>query len=281
MILFACLQRICYTILCTDVRKTGVPPIPIPEGTRRNENAERKYHKEQVRNSKMNRVYIGFKYVTDFLLAIIGVAVTAPIMLAVAIAIKAEDGGPVLFTQRRTGAGGKKFNCYKFRSMTSTDVSYDKEKRVISEDNPNVTRVGRVIRKFKLDELPQLFNVIKGDMCFIAPRPLLPVFDTDYEDWEMVKFEMRPGMTGLGQIYGNGHLSIKDRKYYDVYYVMHASLWLDIQIALKTVGVVLFGERRYLRPVSEQEYRRLKREVRRRYTVSPDTVAQLRPSSLS
>lgn len=164
--------------------------------------------------------------------------------------------------------------------MKSTDVHFDKTQPVIGDRNANLTKVGRFIRKFKIDELPQLFNVLKGDMCLIAPRPLLPVYDTDYEDWELVKFEMRPGMTGLGQVCGNGYLQIKERKYYDVYYVMHVSLWLDFKILVKTVGVVLLGEERFLRPVSEQESRKLRREVKRNYTVQPDTVAQLRPSVL-
>lgn len=224
----------------------------------------------------MNRAYIRFKYAVDFVVALLAVVVCCPLIFGVAIAIKAEDGGKVIFSQRRTGAGGKKFNCYKFRSMKSTDVSYDKHRRVIKDNNPNLTKVGKIIRKFKLDELPQLFNVLKGDMCIIGPRPLLPVFDTDYEDWEIVKFEMRPGLTGLGQVYGNGYLSIKDRKYYDVLYAMHASPWMDIKIAFKTVAVVIFGERRFLRPVTEMEYRRLKLEVFRRYTVQPDTLRELR-----
>lgn len=228
----------------------------------------------------MNRAYIKIKYVLDFLLAAAGIILFSPLMLGVAIAIKAEDGGSVIFRQTRTGVGGKKFNCYKFRSMKSENVSYDKNKRVIKDNNPNLTKVGRFIRKFKIDELPQLLNVLKGDMCFIAPRPLLPVFDGDYEDWELVKFEVRPGMTGLGQVCGNGYLDMKDRKYYDAYYALHASPWLDIKIAVKTVGVILFGEKKFLRPVSESEYRRLKCEVKRRYTVQPDTVAQLRPSTL-
>lgn len=140
----------------------------------------------------MNRAYIKIKYALDFLLAAAGIILFSPLMLGVAIAIKAEDGGSVIFRQTRTGVGGKKFNCYKFRSMKSENVSYDKNKRVIKDNNPNLTKVGRFIRKFKIDELPQLLNVLKGDMCFIAPRPLLPVFDGDYEDWELVKFEVRP-----------------------------------------------------------------------------------------
>ena len=222
----------------------------------------------------MNRAYIRFKYAADFVVALIALVLCSPLFLAVSIAIKAEDGGKVIFAQRRTGIGGKKFNCYKFRSMKSTDVSYDKHKRVIKDTNPNLTKVGKVIRKFKIDELPQLFNVLKGDMCIIGPRPLLPVFDTDYEDWEIVKFEMRPGMTGLGQVYGNGYLSIKDRKYYDVLYAMHASPLMDF----KTIAVILVGERRFLRPVSEMEYRRLKLEVLRRYTIQPETLKELRPT---
>lgn len=226
----------------------------------------------------MNRAYIRFKYAADFVVALIAVVVCLPLFIAVSIAIKAEDGGKVIFAQRRTGVGGKKFNCYKFRSMKSTDVSYDKHKRVIKDNNPNLTKVGRFIRKFKIDELPQLFNVLKGDMCIIGPRPLLPVFDTDYEDWEIVKFEMRPGMTWLGQVYGNGYLSIKDRKYYDVLYAMHASPWMDLKIVFKTIAVIIVGEKRFLRPVSDMEYRRLKLEVFRRYTVQPDTLKELRPT---
>ena len=89
---------------------------------------------------------------------------------------------------------------------------------------------------------------------------------------------MRPGMTGLGQVYGNGYLSIKDRKYYDVLYAMHASPLMDLKIIFKTIAVILVGERRFLRPVSEMEYRRLKLEVFRRYTVQPETLKQLRPT---
>ena len=229
----------------------------------------------------MNNAYIKFKYAADFLLALIGVVILSPVFIGVAIAIKAEDGGKIIFKQRRTGAGGKKFNCYKFRSMKSTQVSFDKNHPVIKDNNGNLTKVGKFIRKFKIDELPQLFNILRGDMCFIAPRPLLPVYDSDYEEWETVKFEVRPGLTGLGQVYGNGHLDMKDRKYYDVYYAMHASPWMDIKIIVKTVGVVFLGEKRFLRPVTEQEYRHLKREVKRRYTVQPETAAHLRPSTLS
>lgn len=224
----------------------------------------------------MHKAYIRLKYGVDFIFALVALVVSSPIFLAVAIAIKAEDGGEVIFKQLRTGKQGKKFFCYKFRSMKSTRVAYDKEKRVISDNNPNLTKVGRFIRKFKTDELPQLLNIIKGDMCFIAPRPLMPVFDSDYKDWELIKFEMRPGLTGLGQVNGNGHLSIEDRKYYDAYYVMHASLWLDLKIIFKTVALIFVGEKKFLRPVSDAQYARLKREIKITYSSNDIICAELK-----
>lgn len=226
----------------------------------------------------MNRAYIKFKYVADFFLALIGLIILSPLFAGAAIAIKCESKGKIILKQRRTGQYGKKFYCYKFRTMVSENIFFDKNASVIRDDNPHLTKVGKFLRKFKMDELPQLINVIKGEMCLIAPRPLLPVYDSDYEPWELVKFEIRPGITGLGQVCGNGHLDMKDRKYYDAYYAMHASFGLDIKIFFRTLGVILFGEARYLRPVNRQEYRRLKREVKRCYTVQPKTVAHLRSS---
>lgn len=224
----------------------------------------------------MNTGYIKFKYAADFIFALLGLVLLSPLLLGAAVAVKCESRGRVLLRQRRTGQYGKKFYCYKFRTMTGADIEFDKNASVIREDNPHLTKTGKFLRKFKIDELPQLVNVLKGDMCLIAPRPLLPVYDGDYEPWELVKFEIRPGITGLGQVCGNGYLTMKDRKYYDAYYAMHASLKLDIKIFFRTLGVIAFGEAKYLRPVGRQEYRRLKREVERRYTVRPKTVAHLR-----
>ena len=224
----------------------------------------------------MHRGYLYLKYTMDFCAALLAVILLSPLLLLVAAAIKLEDGGEVIFRQKRTGRGGKKFYCYKFRSMTSAKVRYNKHKRVISDQNPNVTKVGRVIRKLKIDELPQLFNILKGDMSIIGPRPLLPAFDRDYEDWEMVKFELRPGLTGLGQVRGNGYLNTYDRKYYDAYYAMHLSFGMDVKIFFKTIGVVLFGEKKFLLPVTQAQHRALRREVKRGYTVPPETRAALR-----
>lgn len=224
----------------------------------------------------MSKAYVRIKYAMDFVIALVALIAVSPLMLGVAIAIKAEDGGQVFFKQLRTGKHGKKFYCYKFRSMKSTNVSFNKDHPVISRCNVNVTKVGKVIRKFKIDELPQLLNILKGDMCFIAPRPLLPVYDSDYADWELIKFEMRPGITGLGQVSGNGYLSISDRKYYDAYYVMHASLWLDFKIVLKTMLLIFVGERKFLRRVTPQKYAALKREIKIEYSSNDIICAELK-----
>lgn len=219
----------------------------------------------------MIRFYLQIKYIIDFLLALAGVIIISPLLAGIAIAIKCEDGGNVLLKQTRTGRYGKKFTCYKFRSMKSADVPFDKHNPVIKDNNSNLTKVGKFIRKLKFDELPQLFNVIKGDMCFIGPRPLLPVYDNEYQPWELVKFEMKPGLTGLSQVRGNGHLSIKARKYYDAYYILHASPILDAKITIKTIGVMILGERRFLRHVSPEEYAALKAQVGTKMKISRQT----------
>ncbi len=220
----------------------------------------------------MRRLYIQLKYITAFILALLAVIITSPLACFIALAIKIEDGGQVLFRQERTGLHGRKFMCYKFRSMKSDHIAYDKNKRVIKDSNPNLTRVGRVIRKFKFDELPQLFNVLRGEMCLIGPRPLLPVFDCEYEDWELAKFEMRPGLTGLGQVRGNGHLSIKARKYYDAYYVLHVSPILDLKIIFKTIAVLLIGEKRFLKRVPPEDYAIIKEQIGKKIKISKETL---------
>ena len=208
------------------------------------------------------KLYLYVKYTFSYLIAAILAVLTAPVILVTALAIKLEDGGKVFFAQERTGKGMKRFKVYKFRTMKSTNVAFDKNNPVISGTNSHVTKVGRVIRKFKIDELPQIYNVLKGDMCFIAPRPLLPSYEKDYSDWEKVKFYVKPGMTGLGQVNGNGYLSTEERNYYDVYYVMHASWWLDIKILCKTVFVVIFGEEKFINHVHISDYCRVRNQAK-------------------
>jgi len=142
---------------------------------------------------------------------------------------------------------------YKFRTMKTTTVEFDINHPVIKDDNKNLTRVGRVIRKLKIDEFLQLINVLKGDMSLIGPRPLMRVYLDGYEPWEKQKFNVRPGMSGLSQVKGNGHLSSVERSYYDVVYAKKQNLFKDTEILFKTIGVMLAGEEKFLTPVSAEK----------------------------
>lgn len=207
------------------------------------------------------RVYKYLKYTLDWNMALILTVVLSPIFLAAAIAIRLEDGGPVLFRQERTGQYMKRIRCFKFRTMKKTDVAFDKTHPVIGPDNENVTKVGKVLRRLKIDELPQLFNVLRGEMCLIAPRPLMIDYENEYEDWELVKFNVKPGLTGLGQVKGNGYLETWERNYYDALYVMKMSPLMDFVIVVRTVGVILFGEERFVRHVTRKERKKLRKTV--------------------
>lgn len=206
------------------------------------------------------KMYRIFKAVMDRLLAFAGLIVFLLPLAVVAIAIRLDSNGPAIFRQQRIGKDEKPFLLYKFRTMKTTDVAFDIEHPVIKDDNKNLTRVGRVIRKLKIDELLQLLNVLKGDMSIVGPRPLLCVYLDGYEPWEKQKFNVKPGMSGLSQIKGNGYLSSVERSYYDVLYAKKPTLSGDIEILIKTVGVVLFGEEKYIAPVPADKINGLRRE---------------------
>lgn len=214
------------------------------------------------------KIYIHFKNILDWITAFFLLILCSPILCAAAIAIRAEDGGPAMLAQVRTGQYMRRFRCYKFRTMKSADVEFDKNNPVISGDNGNVTKVGRILRKFKIDELPQLFNVLRGEMSLISPRPLLPVYEADYQDWECVKFLVKPGITGLGQISGNGYLEIADRNYYDALYVMDLSFGQDLKIFFKTIGVIFCGEEKFIRRVTPAQRIVLRDRIDRKYKVT-------------
>ncbi len=198
-------------------------------------------------------MYRFFKAVMDFLLALLGLVILFFPLLIVSLAIRIDSKGPAIFKQERIGKGQKPFMLYKFRTMKTTNVEFDINHPVIKDDNKNLTRVGRVIRKLKIDEFLQLINVLKGDMSLIGPRPLMRVYLDGYEPWEKQKFNVRPGMSGLSQVKGNGHLSSVERSYYDVVYAKKQNLFKDTEILFKTIGVMLAGEEKFLTPVSAEK----------------------------
>lgn len=194
-------------------------------------------------------MYKAIKTALDKVLAFFGIVFLFFPLMLVALAIKIDSPGPAFFRQERVGMNEKRFKVFKFRTMKRTDVVFDIDHPVIGNDNENLTRVGKVIRRLKIDEFLQLINVLIGDMSLIGPRPLMPVYLERYEEWEKEKFTVKPGMSGLSQIRGNGHLSSVERSFYDVVYTRNVSFSMDVEILFKTLGVVVFGEERYLRHV--------------------------------
>jgi exopolysaccharide biosynthesis polyprenyl glycosylphosphotransferase len=189
------------------------------------------------------------KRLVDILGALVTLIVSAPIWALIAVAIKLDSPGPVLHRQTRLGYRGQPFSCYKFRSMhTNADQMLERLRERLPEDergkfklkdDPRRTRVGRVIRALSLDELPQILNVLKGDMSLVGPRPPLPAEFERYEEWEKARLEMTPGITGLWQVRGRSDIDFDEMVLMDLYYIENWSLRLDFQILLQTVPAVL------------------------------------------
>lgn len=194
------------------------------------------------------RSYLIAKRAMDLLLILLALPLVTPILILCAILIKLEDPhGPVLFIQQRTGKGGRRFGMYKFRTMVANAEELKQQLAHLNElewpdfkitNDPRVTRMGRILRKTSLDELPQLINVLMGDMSIVGPRPTSFGSQT-YALWQTERLDVTPGITGLWQIMGRGSMEFTDRVYLDVLYIEHCGLWLDIQILLRTVLAVL------------------------------------------
>lgn len=165
----------------------------------------------------------------------------SPVLLAAAAAVALTDGFPVIFRQRRTGHAGREFDVLKFRSMRP-DVPPPEQVGQVHADHEMVTRVGRLLRRLKVDELPQLVNVLRGDMSLVGPRPALPSLVREYDALQRRRLEVAPGMTGWAQVHGNTQVSWDVRIALDVWYVDHWSLALDLRILFNTIRVVLRGE---------------------------------------
>ncbi|WP_262370702.1 sugar transferase [Sutcliffiella horikoshii] len=167
------------------------------------------------------------------------------IWLTIAILIKATSKGPIFFLQDRPGLNKQIFKVYKYRTMKPGSEKMVKGQEVMKDDD-RITSIGKFLRRTKLDEIPQVINVLKGEMSLVGPRPERVASLEDYDDEITKRLHMMPGMTGLAQVSGNIHLSLEERYKLDVYYVENYSLIMDLKIILRTVGVVLLGEDRYL-----------------------------------
>lgn len=177
-----------------------------------------------------------FKRLIDLIMALLLTVLLSPILVIVSILIKIDSKGPVLFKQERSGKNNKKFVIYKFRSMVCNNDFYN------TSEEDKVTRIGRIIRKTSLDELPQMFNIIKGDMSFIGPRPWVVDYARYFTKDQMRRLEVLPGITGLAQCSGRNNLNIIDRINIDVNYADNVSFKLDVMIVFKTIKCILKGE---------------------------------------
>ena len=187
------------------------------------------------------KFYLVIKRIFDVVISLIALIILSPILLIVAIAIKIESKGPIIFKQQRIGKGGKVFNIYKFRSMI---VGAEKMGTGVysKKGDSRVTKVGKFIRMTSIDELPQLVNILKGEMSIIGPRPVLTYHPWKYEEYteeQLKRFNVRPGVTGWAQVHGRKDVEWHERIKLDVYYVENISFWLDVKIFFKTIIQVL------------------------------------------
>lgn len=194
------------------------------------------------------------KRVFDLLFGFFALILALPLMILSAFLICLEDGFPVIFRQKRVGKNGQLFELYKLRTMVKNAERLqgevggrDSTGNLIhkTREDPRITRVGRILRRFSLDELPQLFNVLSGTMSLVGPRPELPYIVEKYELWQRKRFAILPGMTGWWQVNGRSdrpmHLHTED----DLYYVQNHSILLDLRIILRTIWVVIIGKGAY------------------------------------
>ena len=202
-------------------------------------------------NKQNLRVYEIFKRIIDIIGAGLGLILLSPIIAIVACAVKVTSKGPIFFSQKRVGKNGELFEMYKFRSMV---VNAEELKENLEEqnemsgpmfkikDDPRVTKVGKFIRKTSIDELPQLWNILKGDMSLVGPRPSLPKEVEQFDNWMFKRLSVRPGLTCYWQVSGRNNIDFEDWMKLDVKYVEERNIWIDIKLIFKTI-FVLFGDK--------------------------------------
>ena len=198
----------------------------------------------------MRRLNLAIKRTADIFFSAAGLIVLMPILLISAILLEIFMPGPLFFKQQRVGKNGRLFNILKFRSMKvdkALEASHD-----FTRDAERMTPFGKLLRRTQIDELPQLWNVLVGDMSLVGPRPTVKEQTDKYNDYQRQRLNMRPGMTGLAQVNGNVSLTWDERFVYDIEYVNNFSVLLDVRILCKTVLVVIMGEEKFKRVKSAE-----------------------------
>ena len=194
-------------------------------------------------NVNGNILFDIYQRVLDIVLSVIGILIGIPLMIVFGILIKVEDNGPITYKQERLGKGGKKFYIYKLRSMRTDAEKFGAQ--WAEKDDPRITKVGKFIRKTRIDEIPQLFNILKGDMSIIGPRPERPSFTEEFNK-EIPGFinrlAVKPGLTGWAQVNGGYEITPEEKLKEDIFYIKNRSILLDLKILFTTVQVVLTGD---------------------------------------
>lgn len=198
-------------------------------------------------------MYRYMKRIIDIVLSILLIVLLVPIWIFIPIIILIDDKGSVYYKSNRLGKNGKIFRMYKFRTMkeNSADIRNADGSTYNSENDKRLTKIGKLLRTLSIDELPQIFNVLKGDMSLIGPRPDLPDALELYTDDEKIKLEVCPGITGYSQAYYRNEISASDKFRNDVYYVKHFSFLLDLKILFKTISTVIRRENIFIKSENE------------------------------
>lgn len=198
------------------------------------------------------------KRLLDIVLSLPAAVILLPVFVVISIAIKLSGKGLVIFRQERAGKNGKPFTFYKFRTMKTEVDPFGPSPK--AADDSRLTKVGKILREYSLDELPQLFNVLKGDMSIVGPRPLYISQMSEWDERQRKRLVVKPGLTGLAQISGRGELTREEKLELDVRYVETAGFWLDLKIILATVAQVFGRKNIYEKKYSQTEFTRGERD---------------------
>ncbi len=194
---------------------------------------------DYIRLTNFQKIQILIKYFFDKVFSIIFIILLFPVFFIISLLIVLEDGFPIFFVQERVGLNGRIFKMYKFRSFKK---NVDLSNVYTYSNDPRISKIGKIIRKYSLDELPQLINILKGEMSFIGPRPNLPFQYQELNDIQKQRYLVKPGITGLAQINGRNKIKWEERINYDLIYIKNYNLFLDLWILYKTIFVVFSGE---------------------------------------